>query len=67
MKKIALVVFLSIILGCSNSFATENQESIINIENSFTQEVAPDTVKIKFYVENSVILLFNWSLFKSIP
>lgn len=52
MKKIALLMLLSLTLT-SPMFGAEQQESTINVDTTINREYAPDTAKIRFYVENS--------------
>lgn len=53
MKKLILPIFMCLIINTNLTIASECNESIITVDNSLTQEIAPDTVKIRFYVENT--------------
>lgn len=56
-KKSFFAVFALFILFCSGINASEVQESTLHVESATQNDVAPDTVKIRFYVENSGINL----------
>lgn len=51
-KKLALTLFVS---GCVMLpvFCADSQESVISTDASVNREIAPDTARIRFYVENS--------------
>lgn len=54
MKKLALTLIIaSLIIPVTYAIEPINQESVISVEASANSDIEPDTVKVKFYVENT--------------
>ena len=49
---LTIILTISLIVPCF-AIASEVQESTISVESTVNSDIEPDTVKIKFYVENS--------------
>lgn len=57
MKKFAVTLLIMSVLMPFSALASEVNESILRVESSINTEVAPDTVKIRLFVDNSGINL----------